>query len=100
MTDIELVIIQGRVQLASETVYNLLPLQAKHGLEPLCIDGSIRWLRVPVKELLRKAEAVLGSGEVRLGGRLIRCPAGSTDVPTVDAKKLPFPFGDSESCHS
>jgi cytosine/adenosine deaminase-related metal-dependent hydrolase len=100
MTDIELVIIQGRVRLASETVYKLLPLQAKHGLEPLWIDGSIRWLRVPVKELLRKAEAVLGFGEARLGGRLIRWPDGSSDVPTVDAKELLVPFGDSESCHS
>jgi cytosine/adenosine deaminase-related metal-dependent hydrolase len=96
MTDIELVIIRGRVQLASETVYKLLPPQVRHGLEPLWIDGSIRWLRVPVKELLRKAEAVLGFGEVRLGGRLIRWPDGSTDVPTVDSSELLVPFGDSE----
>ena len=71
MTDIELVIIRGQIQLASETVWKLLPPRVKHGLEPLWIDGSIRWLRAPVKELLRKAEAVLGSGEVRLGGRRV-----------------------------
>jgi Amidohydrolase family len=67
--DIELVIIRGRVQLASEAVWKLLPPQTKHGLEPLWIDGTVRWLRAPVKELLRKAEAVLGRNEVRLGGK-------------------------------
>jgi cytosine/adenosine deaminase-related metal-dependent hydrolase len=96
MSDIELVVRRGRVQLASETVYKLLPPQPKHGLEPLWIDGSIRWLRVPVKELLRKAEAVLGFGQVRLGGRLIRWPDRSTDVFTVDSNDLLVPFGDSE----
>jgi hypothetical protein len=96
MTDIELVIIGGRVQLASETVCRLLPPQAKHGLEPLWIDGSIRWLRVPVKELLRKAEAVLGSGQVRLGGRLIRRPEASTDVSSTDWDELLVPCGESK----
>jgi hypothetical protein len=88
MTDIELVIIRGRVQLASETVYSLLPPQAKHGLEPLWIDGSLRWLRVPAKELVQKAEAVLGSGQLRLGGRLIRRPDASTDVSITDSSQL------------
>jgi cytosine/adenosine deaminase-related metal-dependent hydrolase len=96
MADIELVIIRGRVQLASETVYKLLPPPAKHGLEPLWIDGSIRWLRAPVKELLRMAEAVLGCGEVRLGGRLIRWPDGSIDGRPADSTELLVPFGDSE----
>jgi hypothetical protein len=68
---IELVIIRGRVQLASELVWKLLPPQVKHGLEPLWIDGIVRWLRAPVKELLRKAEAVLGRNEARLGGKSI-----------------------------
>ena len=89
MTDIELVIIRGRVQLASETVYSLLPPLAQHGLEPLWIEGSIRWLRVPVKELVQRAEAVLGSGQVRLGGRLIRRPDASTAVSATDSSELP-----------
>jgi hypothetical protein len=89
MTDIELVIIRGRVQLASETVYSLLPPLAKHGLEPLWIEGSIRWLRVPVKELVQRAEAVLGSGQVRLGGRLIRRPDASTADSATDSSELP-----------
>ena len=66
--DIELVIIKGRVQLASESIWRLLPPQVKHGLEPLWTEGSIRWLRAPVKELLQTAEAILGRNEVQLGG--------------------------------
>lgn len=85
MPDIELVIIRGQVHLASEAVWKLLPPQVKHGLEPLWIAGSVRWLRAPVKELLRKAEAVLGSGEVRLGGRVIKTPDSITDISATDA---------------
>ena len=88
MTDVEFVIIRGRVQLASEAVWKLLPPQAKQGLEPLWIEGSIRWLRAPVRELLRKAEAVLGFGEVRLGGRLIRSPDSIADDSSMDSEDL------------
>jgi hypothetical protein len=75
MNDVELVMIGGRVQLASEAMLERLPFASKHGLEPLSIDGSIRWLRAPVKALLQKAEEVLGSGEVRLGSRKLFIPA-------------------------
>ncbi len=88
MHDIELVIIRGQVQLASEAVWKLLPPQVKHGLEPLWIAGSVRWLRAPVKELLRKAEAVLGSGEVRLGGRAVKMPDSIADISTVESHAL------------
>jgi len=75
--DIEFVMIGDRVQLASEAILERLPPQTREGMEPLWIDGTIRWLRAPVKELLRKAEDVLGSGEVRLAGRSVRLPAWS-----------------------
>ena len=71
MIDVEFVMIGGRVQLASEAILERLPLPEKQGLEPLWIDGTIRWLRAPVKELLRKTEQVLGKGEVRLGDKTI-----------------------------
>ena len=74
MTDIEFVMIGDRVQLASETIVERLLPQTREGLEPLRIDGTIRWLRAPVRDLLRKAEEVLGPGEVRLGGRSVRLP--------------------------
>jgi hypothetical protein len=74
MADVEFVMIAGRVQLASEAVLGKIPPPETLGLEPLWIDGTVRWLRAPVKELLRKAEAVLGAGEVRLGGKPVRIP--------------------------
>jgi cytosine/adenosine deaminase-related metal-dependent hydrolase len=73
--DVEFVMIGGRVQLASGAVLQRLPLSAKEGLEPLSIGGEIRWLRAPVRELMRKAEAVLGEGQARLGGRAVCMPA-------------------------
>jgi hypothetical protein len=74
MYDVELVMIGGIVQLVSEDILGRLPLSAKRGLEPLSIDGSIRWLRAPVKALFEKTEEVLGSGEVRLGRRKLLLP--------------------------
>ena len=75
VADIEFVMVAGRVNLASGRVFDALPSSQRRRLEPLWIDGMVRWLRAPVKELLRRAEAVLGAGNVRLGGRTIRIPA-------------------------
>jgi cytosine/adenosine deaminase-related metal-dependent hydrolase len=74
MTDVELVMIGGSVQLASEAVLTRTPSSETRGLEPLWIDGTVRWVRAPVKDLLRRAEAILGEGEVRLGGKPVRTP--------------------------
>lgn len=75
--DVELVMIGGSVQLASNPVFARLPLELRVGMEPLSIDGTIRWLRAPVKYLLRRTEDVLGTGGVSLSGRRLRipCPA-------------------------
>jgi hypothetical protein len=77
MIDVEFVMLGGCVHLASETIMDRLPVSALEGLEPLWIDGTIRWLRAPVKELLQKTEEVLGRGEVRLGGKPVRIPTWS-----------------------
>ena len=74
MNDVEFVMIGGSVQLASEAILGRLPPAARQGLEPLWIDGTIRWLRAPVKELLAEAEEVLGAGGVQLGGRPVQIP--------------------------
>ena len=74
--DVELVMIAGRVQLASEEVFARLPSPARKGLEPLWVEGMVRWLRAPVKELLRQAEGELGVDAVQLGGKSIRIPEG------------------------
>ena len=75
-SDVELVIIEGRIQLSSESVLEHLPSSMRQGLEPLSVDGSIRWLRAPVETLLHRAEQALGRGQVRLGNKHVRMPAG------------------------
>jgi cytosine/adenosine deaminase-related metal-dependent hydrolase len=73
--DVEFVMIGGRVQLASETILQRLPRAARQGLEPLWFDGTVRWLRAPIQELLTRAEEILGVGTLRLGGKPIRLPS-------------------------
>ena len=72
--NVELVMIGGRVQLASSVMLARLPAEMRAGLEPLWFDGMIRWLRVPVEYLVAEAERVLGEGQVRLGGKPVRSP--------------------------
>lgn len=74
MMDVEFVMVGGVVQLASEAILERLPPSIRQGLEPLWIDGIIRWLRAPVEKLLRQTEEALGVGEVRLGNRRVRLP--------------------------
>jgi cytosine/adenosine deaminase-related metal-dependent hydrolase len=74
--DVEFVMVSGQVQLASEAVMARLPLSVKPGLEPLSIDGTMRWLRAPVERLSQRAEEVLGIGKVRLGCRRVGIPVG------------------------
>jgi cytosine/adenosine deaminase-related metal-dependent hydrolase len=75
MNDVQLVLFGGGVHLAAEAMLARLPSAATHGLEPLSIGGAIRWLRAPVRALLRKAEHVLGTGQVQLGRRKVHLPA-------------------------
>jgi cytosine/adenosine deaminase-related metal-dependent hydrolase len=75
MQDIEFVMIGGRVQLSSETVFEKLPTLERNGLEPLSIGAATRWLRAPVVDLLRRTEEVLGKNEVQLGTRPLSLPA-------------------------
>jgi cytosine/adenosine deaminase-related metal-dependent hydrolase len=76
MNNVELVMIGGTVQLASEAILERLPLAARRGLEPLSIDGITRWLRAPVSTLFERAEEFLGKGEVRLGAKKVLIPSG------------------------
>ena len=72
--DIELVMLDGKVQLASGTIWRQLPASLRKSMEPLWIDGVPRWLRAPIASLLQEAEARLGRGCVKLGGRSVRQP--------------------------
>jgi cytosine/adenosine deaminase-related metal-dependent hydrolase/ubiquinone/menaquinone biosynthesis C-methylase UbiE len=72
---IELVIVAGRIQLASPSLFERLPSALAEGLQPLEVDGHQRWVRAPVDKLLAEAEGALGS-DLRVGGkRVLRAPA-------------------------
>ncbi|TMD69199.1 MAG: hypothetical protein E6I84_00005 [Chloroflexi bacterium] len=70
LDQVELVILAGRVQLASPKLYNRLPDSLKAGLEPLNVDGHQRWLRAPIDNLLTEARKVVGR-DIRLGGKKV-----------------------------
>jgi cytosine/adenosine deaminase-related metal-dependent hydrolase/ubiquinone/menaquinone biosynthesis C-methylase UbiE len=67
---VELVILSGRVQLASSTLYDRLPDPLKAGLNPLAIDGHQRWLRAPIDNLLAEARKTVGR-DIRLGKKKV-----------------------------
>jgi cytosine/adenosine deaminase-related metal-dependent hydrolase/ubiquinone/menaquinone biosynthesis C-methylase UbiE len=67
---VELVILAGRVQLASTSLYERLPHSLKAGLQPLIIDGHQRWLRAPIDNLLTEARKAVGH-DLRLGGKKV-----------------------------
>jgi hypothetical protein len=69
--DVELVIIADSVQLASTSMLERFPRSFVDGLEALAVDGTVRWVRAPIREMLDWAETVLGEGNVRLGDKPI-----------------------------
>jgi cytosine/adenosine deaminase-related metal-dependent hydrolase/ubiquinone/menaquinone biosynthesis C-methylase UbiE len=67
---VELVILSGRVQLASAALYERLSTSLKTGLQPLTVDGHQRWLRAPINDLLAQARKTVGR-DIRLGGKKV-----------------------------
>ena len=67
---IELVVLGGRIQLASDSIYIRLPASLQVGLYPLIIEGHKRWLRAPIDELLSRARKTLGN-DIRVGGKKV-----------------------------
>jgi ubiquinone/menaquinone biosynthesis C-methylase UbiE/cytosine/adenosine deaminase-related metal-dependent hydrolase len=67
---VELVILSGQVQLASQALYQRLPDSTRAGLQPLLIEGHQRWLRAPIDNLLLESRKVLGR-DIRLGGKKV-----------------------------
>jgi cytosine/adenosine deaminase-related metal-dependent hydrolase/ubiquinone/menaquinone biosynthesis C-methylase UbiE len=70
--DVELVLLAGRVQLASRDLYLRLPQNLRAGLSLLEVGGHQRWIRSPLQSLFRAAEDVLGEDRLQLGGRRLR----------------------------
>jgi cytosine/adenosine deaminase-related metal-dependent hydrolase/SAM-dependent methyltransferase len=68
--EVELVLLGGRVQLASAELRKRLPDSACEGLQLLSIEGVIRWVRAPLKRLLLETEAHL-DGQIYLGGKQV-----------------------------
>ena len=69
--DVELVMVGGRVHLASEPLMQRLPGDVSEELRPLDVEGCVRWVRAPVLHLMAEAERALG-GEVRIGKKRVR----------------------------
>jgi ubiquinone/menaquinone biosynthesis C-methylase UbiE len=70
--DVELVLLAGRVQLASHDLYRRLPQNLRAGLNLLEVEGHHRWVRFPLKSMFQAAEDVLGEDRLVLGGRRLR----------------------------
>jgi ubiquinone/menaquinone biosynthesis C-methylase UbiE/cytosine/adenosine deaminase-related metal-dependent hydrolase len=70
MEQLELVILGGQVQLASEDLMRRLPSPLVDQLEPLEVEGHTRWLRAPVRSLLKTTQELLGEA-ITLGGKRV-----------------------------
>ena len=70
-SDIELVVIGSRVQLASEAVLERLSGDLSSGLYPLEVDGQIRYVRAPLGSLCGIASQTLGCN-IPLGNKKVR----------------------------
>ena len=68
--DIELVLLGGRVQLASAELMQRLPARSRDGLQPLAMEGIVRWIRAPLHRLFEETGAYLGEN-IRLGGKRV-----------------------------
>ena len=68
--DVELVLIGGRVHLASDEMLQRLPRSTRKGLQPLAVDDTVRWIRAPLERLFRETAAFLPEG-IFLGGKRV-----------------------------
>ncbi len=68
--DIQLVLVGGSVQLASAEMLHCLPGSARKGLQPLLVEGTVRWIRAPLDRLFRETVAHLLDG-IFLGGKRV-----------------------------
>jgi cytosine/adenosine deaminase-related metal-dependent hydrolase/ubiquinone/menaquinone biosynthesis C-methylase UbiE len=68
--DIELVVLAGRVQLASPEMKQRLPRDMTEGLQALSIEGVTCWIRAPLDQLLEQTLQHL-PGPIYLGGKRV-----------------------------
>jgi cytosine/adenosine deaminase-related metal-dependent hydrolase/SAM-dependent methyltransferase len=72
--DIELVLLGGRVHLASEEMVKRLPSRTVLGLRRICVEGTVRWIRAPLDWLFEQTKSHLG-GNINLGGKQVNVGA-------------------------
>jgi cytosine/adenosine deaminase-related metal-dependent hydrolase/ubiquinone/menaquinone biosynthesis C-methylase UbiE len=71
-SDVELVLLGGRVQLASPHLYARLPFDLRCGMERIEVAGHQRWIRSPLPALFATAGRVARQQELLLAGREVR----------------------------
>jgi ubiquinone/menaquinone biosynthesis C-methylase UbiE/cytosine/adenosine deaminase-related metal-dependent hydrolase len=69
--DVELVMVAGSVRLASSEMLGRLPVSCVQGLNPIIVDGVVRWLAAPTAQMFQAAADILGPDSVSLCGRSI-----------------------------
>jgi cytosine/adenosine deaminase-related metal-dependent hydrolase len=67
---IELVLLGGQPALLSPAMAERWPPELREGLNSLCVEDEVRWVRGPVTSLLEQAAEKLGS-DLRLAGKRI-----------------------------
>lgn len=70
--DVELVLLAGRVQMASPYIYARLPHDLCSGMELIDVAGHQRWIRAPLQALFASVESVLGQQKLLVAGREAR----------------------------
>jgi len=68
--DVQLVVIGGRVHLASDEMLRRLPSNTHNGLQPLLLEDTVRWVRAPLDRLVRETAPHLPDG-ISLGGKRV-----------------------------
>jgi cytosine/adenosine deaminase-related metal-dependent hydrolase len=69
--DIELVMLKGEIQLASQEIMRRLPDYLSDGLSPILVEGHLVWVRAPLKRMFADTYSALGD-EWKLGGKEVR----------------------------
>jgi cytosine/adenosine deaminase-related metal-dependent hydrolase/ubiquinone/menaquinone biosynthesis C-methylase UbiE len=67
--DVELVLLEGRVQMASPHLFARLPYNLRSGMDLLEVAGHQRWIRSSLQDLFEAAERVLHPKKLQLAGR-------------------------------
>jgi cytosine/adenosine deaminase-related metal-dependent hydrolase len=70
--DVKLVILAGRVQMASPHLYARLPHDLRSGMELIEAAGHYRWIRLPLRTLFETTEDVLKQKTLLLAGKEVR----------------------------